>query len=211
MTGRNWRLLAASILLLVAAKFLRGQGAVADRSSDFASEPVQLRASLVANSLYVSGVDTKVPISTGAPEFRRIVRSAGIIFSGRVVSIGRGLSISGGDRLPSATISFRVEHAIRGAYPGQELTIHEWAGLWDRGERYRVGERVFLFLYAPGKLGLSSPVAGTAGRFAMNERDEIVLDALHARVFAANPATVGRASVPYAQFARIVRLSSGEK
>jgi hypothetical protein len=91
------------------------------------------------------------------------------------------------------------------------LTIHEWVGLWDRGEHYRVGERVFLFLYAPGRLGLSSPVAGIAGRFAMNERDEIVVDALHAQIFAANPALGERAVVPYAEFTRMVGLSSGKE
>jgi hypothetical protein len=41
---------------------------------------------------------------------------------------------------------------------GQVLTVHEWAGLWSSGKRYCVGERVFLFLYPPGKLGLTSVV-----------------------------------------------------
>src|SRR5580704_10050907 len=80
--------------------------------------------------------------------FGQLVRAAGIIFSGRVTSIGQSVSFSRPD--PASTIvTFQVEHAIRGALPGQNLTIHEWAGLCSNGERYRVGERVLLFLYSP--------------------------------------------------------------
>ncbi|MGA8618051.1 MAG: hypothetical protein WB660_05965 [Candidatus Sulfotelmatobacter sp.] len=64
---------------------------------------------------------------------------------------------------------------MRGASIGEKLTIHEWAGLWTRGERYRVGERVLLFLYSPSRLGLTSPVAGAIGRFAIDSEGKIVL------------------------------------
>ena len=33
-------------------------------------------------------------------------------------------------------ITFRVEQAMRGTRAGQILTIREWAGLWNSGERY---------------------------------------------------------------------------
>ncbi|MGA7930571.1 MAG: hypothetical protein WCA20_31815 [Candidatus Sulfotelmatobacter sp.] len=59
---------------------------------------------------------------------------------------------------------------MRGTSPGQSLTIQEWAGLWTSGERDRVGERVLLFLYSPSKSGLTSPVAGAMGRFAMDSQ-----------------------------------------
>jgi hypothetical protein len=60
----------------------------------------------------------------------------------------------------SVAITFQVEQAIRRTRVGQQLTIHEWAGPWTAGERYRVGERLMLFLHAPSKLGLTSPSAG---------------------------------------------------
>jgi len=43
-------------------------------------------------------------------------------------------------------------------------TLREWGGLWAAGQqRYAVGERVAVFLYAPGTAGLSSPVDGMDG------------------------------------------------
>jgi hypothetical protein len=211
MAGRSWHLLVALLVLSGSVKSLSGQSELADRSSVLDSSLAQLHASPVANRPFLSDIHASSPKSGGMFQLQRMVRSAGIIFSGRVVEVGHGSFLFGRGGQSSTTVSFRVEHAIRGANPGEKLTIHEWAGLWDRGEHYRVGERVFLFLYAPGKLGLSSPVAGTAGRFAMNERDELVFDALHAQIFAANPAMDGKASMPYSEFARIVRLASGEE
>ncbi len=134
----------------------------------------------------------------------QLVRVAGIIFSGRVTSIGRARS-SHGQAPASTTITFRVEHGMRGAAAGHSLTIHEWAGLWASGERYRVGERVLLFLYAPSRLGLTSPVAGTMGRFAMDSQGGIVLTPLHAAAFAADSILGGRTVVSYAEFLEAVR------
>jgi hypothetical protein len=74
-------------------------------------------------------------------------------------------------------ITFRVEQAIRGTRSGQVLTIREWAGLWNSGERYRPGERVLLFLYSPSKLGLTSPVGGASGRFAVDDAGNALLEA----------------------------------
>ena len=99
--------------------------------------------------------------------FRQLARAAGIIFSGSVTSIGSASSATG-QSPPSTSVTFLVEHAMRGASVGQSLTIHEWAGLSTGGEHYRVGERVLLFLSAPSKLGLTSPVGGAMGRFAMD-------------------------------------------
>jgi len=98
---------------------------------------------------------------------------------------------------------------MRGAAPGQSLTIHEWAGLWSSGERYRVGERVLLFLYSPGKLGLTSPVAGAMGRFAIDSRGRIVISAQH--LAALGSVLGGKAVVPYGDFVEAVRRSSGEE
>lgn len=94
---------------------------------------------------------------------------------------------------------------MRGTSAGQSLTIHEWAGLWMRGERYRVGENVLLFLYAPSKLGLSSPVAGPLGRFALDSQGKIVMSPLHIAVFSADLDLGGRNAVPYSDLAVAVR------
>jgi hypothetical protein len=102
-------------------------------------------------------------------------------------------------------VTFQVEKAIRGTSAGQSLTIHEWAGLWSRGEQYQVGERVLLLLYSPSKLGFTSPVAGDLGRFALDSQGGIVISAQHFAMFGADPIMGGRASVPYIDFATAVR------
>jgi hypothetical protein len=136
--------------------------------------------------------------------FRQLVHSAGTIFAGRVVFIGHSAS-SLRPNPACTTITFQVEDAIRGTSRGQNLTIREWAGLWASGERYRVGERVLLFLYSPSELGLTSPVSGTMGKFMMNTQGQVVMNAQHVATFAGDPVLAGKPVVPYAEFARAVR------
>ena len=104
---------------------------------------------------------------------------------------------------------------MRGTSAGQSLTIHEWAGLWISGERYRVGERVLLFLYSPSKLGLTSPVAGGIGKFSVDAQGRIVMNAMQAATVAVDPVlavrTGGKSVVLYADFAQAVQRSGGEK
>ena len=98
---------------------------------------------------------------------RSLTRSAGYIFDGTVLAVER-VAPSDTNSVATVQITFRVEQAIRGTRLGQVLTIREWAGLWNSGERYRPGERLLLFLYSPSKLGLTSPVGGPSGRFAVD-------------------------------------------
>jgi hypothetical protein len=149
-------------------------------------------------------------VPPGTVIFQQLVRAAGIIFSGRVTSIGHAPS-SPGQARASTAITFHVERAMRGASPGKSLTIYEWAGLWTSGERYRVGEHVLLFLYSPGKLGLTSPVAGAMGRFAMDSQGRIVLSARHVAAFADDPVLGGKTVIPYADFIQAERRSGGEE
>jgi hypothetical protein len=142
--------------------------------------------------------------------FQQLVRTAGIIFSGRVVSVGDTASSSGPEHA-ATSITFQVEHAIRATLPNQSVTIHEWAGLWSRGERYRVGERVLLFLYGPSTLGLTSPVAGPMGRFAVDSQDGIVMSAADIAAFTGNPILRGRPIVPYVDFVLAVRNAQPEE
>jgi hypothetical protein len=111
----------------------------------------------------------------------------------------------------STNVTFLVERAMRGTSPGRSLTIREWAGLWTSGERYRVGERVLLFLYSPSKLGLTSPVAGALGRFAMDSEGRIVLSPWHAAALADDPILGGKTVIPYADFIQAMRRSGGEE
>jgi hypothetical protein len=112
-----------------------------------------------------------LPISS----LRLLTRNSGYIFDGTVMSVERVAEADAGS-LGAVQITFRVEQAIRGVRNGQLLTISEWAGLWNSGERYRTGERLLLFLCGPSKLGLTSPVGGPLGRFAVDLGGNVILD-----------------------------------
>jgi hypothetical protein len=103
-----------------------------------------------------------------------LTRAAGAIFSGTVTSVHRIAATRSGE-VETVQVIFHVEHAIRGTQTGQRLTIREWAGLWNAGERYRVGDRVLLFLYPPSRVGLTSPVGGLQGRFAVDKYGRVVI------------------------------------
>jgi len=209
------------VSIFVAPVILRGQDEAADRSPNLAPtlDPTlsPLRYSTPVAPVWIPPprLPKTYPVGPGTIGLQRIffsqlVRSAGIIFSGRVTSIGRAPSSPGQARV-STSITFQVERAMRGASPGRSLTIHEWAGLWSGGERYRVGEHVLLFLYSPSKLGLTSPVAGAMGRFAVDSEGRIKMSLQHVEALAADPVLGGKAVIPYADFVRAVQRSSGEE
>lgn len=103
-----------------------------------------------------------------------VTQSSGYIFAGTVKSVER--TPPKGNSVATVQITFHVDEGLRGVRSGQILAIHEWAGLWQSGERYRPGERVLLFLYPPSKLGLTSPVQGPMGRFRIGPDGQIVVD-----------------------------------
>ena len=104
------------------------------------------------------------------PPWQRITRDSGMVFSGVVTQVQRSANTTG-----TTQITFRVESAIRGVRRGQTVTIKEWGGLWNNGERYVTGERVLLFLYPKSKLGLTSPVGGKLGRYAVDPAGRVVI------------------------------------
>jgi hypothetical protein len=221
MAGFCWRLLAVFSLIFIAPMRLRGQDAAGDRL--LALDPIvtpslapSSSSSLIAPVWIPPPTSTKAyPVATGTIGLQRLlfsqlIRSAGIIFSGRVTSIGRAPS-SPGQAQASTAVTFQVEHAMRGASLGHSLTIHEWAGLWSSGERYRVGEHVLLFLYSPGKLGLTSPVAGAMGRYAVDSEGRIVLHRQHLATPVADTTLGGKIVVPYADFVQALRRLGGEE
>ena|SRR5579872_3768245 len=114
-----------------------------------------------------------------------LTRSSGYIFAGTVNSVERAAPVQ--NRVATVQINFHVDQGIRGVRSGQTLTIREWAGLWQSGERYRPGERVLLFLYLPSKLGLTSPVQGPRGRFRIGPDGQVVLDPGRIGILARRP------------------------
>ena len=147
------------------------------------------------------------PAAWGFPEF---ARAAGMIFSGAVIGIERRPA-SRAQAIETVAITFHVENAIRGATPGENLTITQWIGLWFAGQRYRVGERVFLFLYPPSKLGLTSCVGWPVGRFTLDASGRVLLSAQHLSAFRADPLLGGRSRVRIRDFALAVRRASEEE
>ena len=100
------------------------------------------------------------------------VRVAGMIFSGTVLSISHS---SPPDSTGTVQITFKVESAIRGTRSGQIVRVREWGGLWSGGARYRVGERLVLCLYPASRIGLTSPVGGTAGRYEIDKSGRVIV------------------------------------
>ena len=107
------------------------------------------------------------------PRWKQLSRSAGMIFSGTVLSVET--QPAGKDRpLPVILTKFRVDRAIVGVRPGQELRVREWAGAWPLHRAMRGGQRLLIFLYPPSRLGLTSPVGGPLGQVLLDSRGEIV-------------------------------------
>src|SRR5205085_8092194 len=119
--------------------------------------------------------DTAMQAEQGA-DLQMLIRRAGLIFAGTVVRVDLpNANAAGADG--SVAISFRIDDGIRGAASGEELTIREWRGLWERTQRqrYRVGDKVLVFYHDRDPSGLSSPVAGDAGRFSLGTGDRVQL------------------------------------
>jgi hypothetical protein len=146
------------------------------------------------------------PVRIGLPQ---ITRAAGTIFSGRVTAIAR--VPASGSQVEAVAISFHVDRAIRGVIPGQNLTTFQWIGLWQGGQRYRVGEHVVLFLYPPSKLGLTSCVGGPLGRFSIDSLNQIALSEQHMAAFGADPALGGRSHIRFRDFVRAARRPMEEE
>jgi hypothetical protein len=219
MAGSCWRLLAAFLVILVTA-LLRGQDNPANQAL-FQPPNSEMRYGTTDGGRILSAPNPvgrphpignlpvgRYPVVPGPVGFGQIAQPAGIIFSGTVTAVEHP---SPRKRTSSAAITFKVERAIRGASAGKSLTIHEWAGLWNRGERYRVGERVFLFLYAPSRLGLTSPIGGGVGRFVLDSAGRVLLTPQHVRLFEADPILAGKTIVSYADFLHAMQRSGFEQ
>lgn len=103
------------------------------------------------------------PPTTTEAALHALFRSAGVVFTGEVLSIDR----DGG----SVRIVWRVDNAVRGVSSGT-YTQTEWSGLWaESGPRYVIGERALVLLHAPSAVGYSSPVGGADGIVPLRGND----------------------------------------
>ncbi len=143
------------------------------------------------------------------PDLQKITERSGLIFLGRVESIG---AEPRGDRV---RITFRVLDGIRGARTGEVVTVEEWRGLWVAGhDRYQPGETLMLFFYPRSRLGLTSPVGGEAGRLEITPTQHVVLspDRVEAlpRSLRLQKGRAGMEAAPhYQEFAKAVRELAG--
>ena len=97
--------------------------------------------------------------------------AAGIVFLGEVIAI-RPLPGSHGSS-GVVEIDFRIDQAIRNCTSNSTYTLREWAGLWAGGDqRYRIGQRLLIFLHTPGPTGISSPVGGMVGAIPVRAATE---------------------------------------
>ncbi|MFZ0862020.1 MAG: hypothetical protein ABR881_20210 [Candidatus Sulfotelmatobacter sp.] len=208
MYGRSSCLLAISILILAPA-LLPGQSGREEPAPEFAIPlpPRVVRPPIGEPFPFLPRLPVTPPFTIDLPT---IARAAGTIFSGTVTAIARRPATHG-LAVETVAITFHIENAIRGATPGEDLTISQWIGLWSGGQRYRVGERVLLFLYPPSKLGLTSCVAGAMGRLTIDSWGRVLLSAQHLSAFRADPVLGGKSRLRFSDFALAVRRASEEE
>ena len=160
--------------------------------------------------VFLSSLCAQVRTTDAAREptdLRQLMDRAGLIFAGRVVAV-KPVNLASSDQVASLQITVQVEQGIRGPSRGEQVIFREWAGLWSAGERYRVGQRLFLFLYPSSALGLTSPVGGSAGRFPIDESGRILLTPSQQQTIRGLPGPVRRVpseGIALRDFARVLR------
>ncbi|MFZ0732881.1 MAG: hypothetical protein WAM79_11200 [Candidatus Sulfotelmatobacter sp.] len=146
----------------------------------------------------------------GPIAFSDMIRAAGLIFSGTVTGIERQPTTAA-QSVGTVKVTFRVDNAVRGVTPGNTLTISQWIGLWSTGQRYRLGEHIFLFLYPLSKLGLTSSVAGSLGRFPVDSWGRILPSPQQLMALQGDPVLGGKSRLVVSDFALAVRRASEEE
>jgi hypothetical protein len=122
----------------------------------------RLTISITLAALVLPLAAQTLPRASREMSWDKLSKPAGIIFAGTVLRIER--VVTENSEPTTVRVEFRVDQAVRGCVAGQKVAIQEWAELWERGDRYRKGQRIFLFLYPPSEAGLTSVVAGDLGK-----------------------------------------------
>ena len=117
--------------------------AVAQSSSpERAAAQRNLDASTSASAVVPAGVSTVLV---------DLASRAAVIFTGQVLAITPTAGV--------VDVRFQIDTPIRNCPQNGDYVLREWAGLWmAHPDRYRVGQRVLLFLTARGAAGMSAPV-----------------------------------------------------
>ncbi len=213
MVRRTILCLLAGLSIVLAPLFSTGQDTVAPHSVYRSRSNYLLPRAFLPRppAREPARINPPLPINPGnSSGLSRLVRAAGIIFSGTVTRV-EPRSRANAQTVSTVAITFHVENALRGSTSGRELTIYEWAGVWSSGQRYRVGERVFVFLYPRSKLGLTSSVAGPIGRFAVDTRGTMALSPQHVSFLRRHPVLGGKSRVSLSDFALAVRQAHEEE
>jgi hypothetical protein len=139
-------------------------------------------------------------------DLQRVTQKAALIFTGTVISIAP-VRASGSDETSTVGITFQIEQSLRGLRAGQRYTIREWASLWTSGPRYRLGQRMMLFLYSPSRAGLTSPVEGRLGRYDVDRSGQVAIPPtrLPTPIMLPRPIAAGPQHVPIRTFSRAIR------
>ena len=216
MHGSTCSWLLALSLVILPSGILEAQpdqgGRISDLVSDSAFAPQHVVQSPSAGPIHPWPISLwpHRPAAPATFDLPLLARSAGMIFSATVTGIARRPA-SGGQAIETVAITFHVQNVIRGATPGEDLTITQWIGLWSSGQRYRMGERALLFLYPPSKLGLTSCVGGPMGRFSLDPLGRVLLSAQQLSAFRRDPVLGGKSRVSFRDFALAVRQATGEE
>jgi len=205
MRGSGWTRLLAISLVFLPPPLALSQSDRLHLPSDF-TMPISPRIALPPDPNPPTALPRPSPVPTPIG-FPQLARAAGTIFSGTVTAITRRPA-NRGQAIETVAITFHVEQSIRGATPGEDLTISQWMGMWSSGQRYRVGERVLLFLYPPSKLGLTSLVGGGLGRFAVDPAGRVLLNAQHLSAFRSDPMLSGKSHIRVSDFTSAVHRVS---
>jgi hypothetical protein len=174
---------------------------------------LRVSALLFVLTLTVAAQRQSVAPHYGAPTLVQLNRNSGYIFVGTVKSVTQ-VEPTSQSGVATVRITFHVENALRGVRRGETLVIREWAGRWESGEHYRVGERTILFLFPPGKLGLTSPVGGALGKFRLDSYGHVLLNREQIAAVSANPVLAvpwqGRSPMTWRQLSNGIRRASEE-
>ena len=149
--------------------------------------------------------------AVAGPSLHQMTTAAGYIFAGTVTAVER-VPATHSDEVETVRVTFRVEEGVRGVRSKQMLTIREWAGLWNSGQRYHPGERVVLMLYPLSRAGLTSPVNGVMGKFALDQDGNLTAPPTEALAQdpVAGPWLRGRNHTSGREFARVLRRVAKE-
>ena len=127
---------------------------------------LRLLAHLVALAAILAASPLQAQFMVLPVNLAYLTQRAGIIVQGRVTEV-RYESLPGYPNIPTVEVTLSVEKMVRGpagsTYTFREILLGRQAKTGKQG--YLVGQRLFLFLPAPSRYGLSSPVGIEQGRF----------------------------------------------